>query len=281
MTYKIVKSPAKAWTWERYEKRILKEWRNLLDNKGNYTERDFQSFLEMNPCFLPSPPNKGLILSSVITQPLLGGINSKIPDFILITHDSATICANLIEIEDPKKKWARVDEVQTADLTQAINQIKDWKSWFADGLNREKFLDEYEIRNFSHGRYFKQNYVLIYGRRNDPSLTESFNKKRGNLGNDDELFMTYDRLFPNCYLSNYMTVRLTAKGYKAVHIPPTLEITPGHMLDWYSIANKEKAVNKNKYLSNARKKFLNSRWNYWENWVREDDVKLHNSDDRE
>ncbi len=175
------KSRHSAWNWDRYERKIIKEWQSLLDNQKQYKESDFQSFFEKNPCFLPLPFEEGahgLFPTAVISQPILSGLVSKIPDFLLLSRDSASFYANFIEIEDPNKPWATQSGQQSAQLTQAINQIKDWKSWFQNGNNKQKFIDEYQIpHDLIKGRSFEQRYILIYGRRNDPSLTDEFNKR--------------------------------------------------------------------------------------------------------
>lgn len=287
-TYIIKKDKNSAWDWDRYEKAIQKEWQQLLDNQNSRSEKDFQSFLERNPCCLPSPHGvfqvgaHGLFPTAVISQPKLTGLQTKIPDFLLISRDSASIYANFIEIEAPNKTWATKKGQQSAELTQAINQIKDWKSWFENGINRQKFIQEYKLSDdMIEGKSFQQKYILIYGRRNDPNLTPDFNKKRTSLQNTDEIFMTYDRLVPNSDFKDYMTVKLDSNGYHAVQIPPTLRISPFCAQDWCLIKGKETAVNNNIFLSKGRKKFLNSRWTYWDRWAKAKNYGIIDSADYE
>lgn len=284
-TYRIKKSIHPAWIWDRYEKTIKKEWQFLLDNQSQFKEKDFQVFLERNPSFLPLPfleGAHGLFPTAIISQPVLPGLQSKIPDFALLSRDSASFYANFIEIEDPNKPWATKSGQQSAQLTQAINQIKDWKIWFQDGNNKQKFINEYKIpQNLIDGRSFEQRYILIFGRNNDPTLTDTFKKKRNSLQNSDEVFMTYDRLLPNREFQNYMTVKINSNGYQAIYIPPTLRISPLNAQDWYIIVNKDNAVNSNTLLSKSRKQFLNSRWNYWDNWGKQKNYGIIYSKDYE
>lgn len=56
----------------------------------------------------------------------------------------------------------------TAQLTQALQQLRDWSIWFDNGLNSQRFVEEYRIpEDVAKGRDFTQHYVLIYGRRKE------------------------------------------------------------------------------------------------------------------
>lgn len=262
------------YTWERYQKILTNKWKNLLDNYKSKKEGAFQDFFERHPCMLPwtygifSRGAHGMFPTALISQPILSGLKSKIPDFMWLARDSSAVYAVLIEIEDPNKPWATNNEQQSAKFTQAVHQIKDWQSWFMNPPNVEQFIKDYKIPDkFTYGRTFLQKYILIYGRKDDPTLTEDFNKKRIFLQSENEIFMTYDRLKPNIELTECITVKLDKKGYKAIHIQPTLKITPSHAYDWTLIRDKNNAVDNNEYLSKTRKKFLNSRWSYWDNWA--------------
>jgi hypothetical protein len=213
-TYEVIKSRPDPLTWEEYETKILDEWKELLNNLNNYNESHFHAFFEKHPSFLPRPYDlfmrgaHGPFPSAVISRPVLPGLSSKIPDFMWLTQDSSAFFAILIEIEDPKKQWATQSGQSRANLTQAINQLKDWKAWFSEPNNREVFTREYQIPSkYLLGKTFIQKYILIYGRRDDPTLTPEFNKKRVHIQGDNELFMTYDRLFPNRDLTGIGDVR--------------------------------------------------------------------------
>lgn len=274
-TYEIVKAPSKAWSWGRYKNVLSKKWRNLLNNQHEYQEKDFQEFFELHPCMLPwlygeiGRGAHGMFPNALITQPVLPGLSSKIPDFMWIASDSGSVFVVMIEIENPNKPWATQSGQPSSDLTQAINQLKDWQSWFSDPINEERFKKDYRIPSFlleSHS--FEKVYLLIHGRRSDSTLTNSFNKKRALLQNHNEIFMTYDRLKPNRELDDCLTVKISGDGYDALHIQPTLQLGPMNADDRSYIRNKNEAVNRNIYLSDARKKFLNSRWQYWDSWAR-------------
>ena len=105
-SYQITVPPEHAMTWDTYVEIVNQEWQALLANTGS-TEKDFQGFFERHTCCLPQmyPVFKrgahGPYPGAVISQPVLPGFSRKVPDFLYITRDSATVYAVLIEIEHP------------------------------------------------------------------------------------------------------------------------------------------------------------------------------------
>lgn len=270
-TYQIVIPPEKAMSWDNYVGIISQEWQMLLLN-NNSIEKDFQEFFERHTCCLPRmyPIFKrgahGPYPGAIISQPVLPGFSKKVPDFLYITRDSATVYAVLIEIEHPAKPWATSAGQQSSEFTQATNQIADWKSWFNDPLNIAQFQKQYQIpEDWIRSRTFEQRYFLIYGRRTDPSLTDAFNKKRKHLERENEWHMTYDRIEPHRDM-DCLCAKLDENGYRAISIPPTLELGPMWADEGRMIRDKETAVRANRYLSDVRKNFLISRWPYWDSW---------------
>jgi hypothetical protein len=79
-------------------------------------------------------------------------------------------------------------------FTKAIDQLRDWKSWFSKPTNVLAFQDLYGLREET--RRFVQHYVLVYGRRDEANRLASFATKRHDLAGSDEFLMTYDRLNP-------------------------------------------------------------------------------------
>jgi len=274
MSYSIVNSLEPPMSWNDYEQTVLHEWSSLLESsQSSPDERSFQSFFERHPCMLPcgiEGGHHGVFPLALISQPPLSGLGGKIPDFLWIVRDSASVYAVLVEIEEPSKPWATESGQQNAKLTQAINQIKDWKSWFKNPTNETRFIEDYRIPQFlTRKRSFEQRYILVYGRRSDPTLTEKFNKKRIELQGENEIYMTYDRLFPNQYYDQNLTVKLDDEGYKAISVPPTIKLSPSNAKDRSLIRDKEIAIRKNNYLSTPRKEFLINRLEYWDNWARD------------
>src|SRR5438552_1960457 len=128
-SYEVVTPPAPPMVWDDYVATMESEWNALLSS-NSVAESDFQEFLERHPCYLPQVDHffggrggHGPYPSAVITQPVLPGYSRKIPDFLWIARDSATVYAVLIEIEDPKKSWATSAGQSSAEFTQGTNQI--------------------------------------------------------------------------------------------------------------------------------------------------------------
>lgn len=288
-TYEIIIPPALPLSWDDYVTIMESEWKTLLENDAA-TERDFQEFFERHPCYLPHMHHiwggrggHGPFPCAVISQPVLPGYSRKVPDFLWIARDSAAVYAVLIEIEAPTKPWATVAGQSSAEFTQATNQIADWKAWFHEPLNIAQFRELYRIpSDWVRNRAFQQRYILVFGRRTDPSLTEDFNRKRKHLERENECHMTYDRLHPQRDLSFCICAKLDNQGYRAVSIPPTLELGPMSADDWKLIRDKEAAVRTNRYLSEARKNFLTTRWSYWDAWAKNDGgMRIRHTGDRE
>ena len=109
--FTLVTPPESAMSWERYKHLASGELRELL-NSGECDERKYQELLENHPTLVPAgypavdAGQNGMFPPAVITQPLLSGLQSRIPDFAAITHDSGTVYATLVEIESPCKSWA-------------------------------------------------------------------------------------------------------------------------------------------------------------------------------
>jgi hypothetical protein len=283
-SYQTVIPPEPAMSWDSYAAIIGQEWQALLTNAVT-GEKDFQEFFERHPSCLPQmyPVFRrgahGPYPGAIISQPVLPGFSRKVPDFLYITRDSATVYAVLIEIEHPAKPWATSAGQQSAEFTQATNQIADWKSWFSDPLNIAQFRELYRIpSDWNRSRTFEQKYFLIYGRRTDPSLTEAFNRKRKLLERKNECHMTYDRIQPNGDLAWCLCAKLDENGYRAISIPPTMELGPMHAHFGKLIRDKDAAVRANRYLSDVRKQFLITRWPYWDEW---NGGGMRHSEDRE
>ena len=272
-TYKIVDPPEPAMSWEDYEQLLWDDWVNLLNSDAQNDESIFHQFFESHPCLIPSvygvfgKGGHGAWPSAIISKPVLPAFTRKIPDFMFIASDSSAVYAVLIEIEAPGKSWSTKKGKQTEKLTQAIDQIKDWKAWFAEPLNTEQFKSYYHIPNeILNHRSFFQRYIVIYGRREEAMHNGAFSKKRALLQGNDEIFMTYDRLTPQKDLSNYLCVNIRADGYHAISVPPTLRLNPFDAPNWAIIQDKSRAVLKNKFITKKRKDFLIKRWEYWDEW---------------
>ncbi|MGH7206607.1 MAG: Shedu anti-phage system protein SduA domain-containing protein [Nitrospiraceae bacterium] len=262
--------------WWAYEKIILKEWRALLSSEESKSEAALRKFLERHPCMVPGsrgPFGDGHHVpfpAAVISQPTLPGLHLRVPDFLWLAMNSESIYPVLVEIEAPSKRWFTKSGKQTEQLTQALDQLAEWKTWFARTQNVAQFVDYYTLnRRVRSGMTLKPFYVLIYGRRHEANRLEHLAEKRGHLGRENEFLMTFDRLHPNPLAKNFLCVRRLRDGYEALSVPPTLELSRPLAGYFSFIAGKTLALSSSPYLSDDRKEFLGDRFSYWDNWVKE------------
>lgn len=270
-TYEISKRIVPPLEWKEFKSTLLFEWEHLLCN-DSVAEKDFQKFLETNPCMIPGAHGLSLtsghapIYASVFSQPVLPGFKTKKPDFMWIATCSYELNPVLLEIEDPKKKWFTKKGQPTAQFTQAYNQLNEWRAWFANPTNIHIFIETYKINlTRADGRQIVPHYVLIYGRRSkveDKKTERSVNKKT------DETIMTYDRLSPSFDQSNYLCIKIKKSNFVAITFPPTARIGPNIIKEWIGIDDIDSSIRSSSLLSKERKKFLLKRIPYWKEWAK-------------
>ena len=240
---------------------LEQEWARLLNSDAQNDESSFQHFIEQHPCLLfDAVDDNRLIHHAIFSQPELPGFRRKYPDFLCISQNSIQITINLIEIEAPSKPWRTNSGQTSAKLTQALDQLRSWKVWFENPLNRQSFLQLYDVQEWRIGpRRLAFQYALIYGRRSEVLANEDFASQRGYLTQPDEFIMTYDRLRPSEAMMDIATVKLDKKSavsrVKIIHIPPTLssvEIEP----EWYKFGGFDEAVRVNPFINEERKAYL-------------------------
>jgi hypothetical protein len=254
----------KAMPWHIYQRLVGAEWTKFLTESNPGDESLFQDFLERYPTLLPGPYGTpwgryhGPLYNAVFAQPELPGFRAKRPDFLLFEQDSGTVYAVLIEIEAPAKPWCTRAGSPSSALTKAIDQLRDWKAWFADPINVLAFRKLYRLDEEIEVRRLVQHYVLVYGRREDANQMESFVRKRHDLAGTDEFFMTYDRLEPNG--SAELTVKLDRSGpdtnLRVITILPTVTLNKDAAIWLSSLEGGEEAIRSSTMISDDRKEFL-------------------------
>jgi hypothetical protein len=217
--------------------------------------------------------------AAVISQPVLPDLTCRIPDFMWIAKNSVAIYPNLIEIEAPNKRWFTKAGQPSADLTQAQDQLTQWKSWFAEPLNAARFKELYQIEH--DFLPLKPIYILIYGRREEANRSRQHSKKRVHMDRPDEILMTFDRLQPDPKTSDFLCVKITLGGYRAITIPPTIRLGPSLAGTHGRIRDKGDAVRSSPYLTGERKEFLVERFDYWDDCSRQDRMRVVRLSDRE
>jgi hypothetical protein len=247
-------------------------------------------FFERHPCMLPGAYDilggergHSPWFAAVISKPPLPSYRARIPDFMWLGRDSLADVPVLIEIEAPGKKWFTKSGRPTADFTQAHDQLTEWKAWFASNRNTDAFKDFYGLPSWqlSGHRSFMPQYVLIYGRRAEATVTPSVARKRALMQGLNEVLMTYDRLSPDPRCDNLMCARRHADGFIAVSVPPTTTLGPVWAEGSSKIDGKPQAVERNQYLSDVRKRFLIERIPYWDAWAHRDNRGIINLGDFE
>jgi hypothetical protein len=288
-TYTIEPAPEPPMAWDTYERLVIREWTALLEGAPQ-RESALQSFFERHPCMLPGAFSvQGYEtghypwLCALVSQPVLPSYDRRVPDFMWIALNSDTESPVLVEIESPGKRWFTSSGEQTANLTQALNQIAEWKAWFGVPRNVEAFKALYGLDRVAWcRRRFRPAYVLIYGRRAEATAKPVNTQKRGYLHSDDLLSMTYDRLRPNANARQIVCVSIDAEGVlSAKSVPPTLRWLPGLASDRALIRGFDRAIQLNDYISPARKSFLIRRLEYWNEWARRDSRGIVGSEDGE
>jgi hypothetical protein len=208
-------------------------------------------------------------MSALISQPPLPSYDRRIPDFMWLSTNSEIDEPVLIELEAPAKRWFTTSGDQTAQLTQALGQIADWKAWMGVPRNVDAFKAFYSLDRVAwQRRRFRPAYALIYGRRAEASATPEVTQKRGHLHADDIVSMTFDRLCPDPKADQAVCVKAVASGrFVAVSVPPTLTWSPLLAADRAMISGLEAAIEANPHITPARKDFLIRRLPYWNRWA--------------
>ena len=148
-----------------------------------------QKFLKENGIFLLRAM-KTNNSRRVIAKPRLG--SEYVPDFLMVYEDSMGFHWYGVELESPRKRAARRDGKQTADLTQAVAQIRDWRRWISDNKDyarRSCDQDGLGLIGIDH----RMEGLILIGRRTEYS--ERFNDmRREMLSNDHIEIHSYDWL---------------------------------------------------------------------------------------
>lgn len=270
----MVKGAPAAWSWDEYESYLITEWATLLERSS--AEEEVQWFLEQHPCLVPGGEagsesiggHNGVLNRSLITQPELPGIRRPVPDFLWLSHNSGEMKPVLIEIETPSKRWFTQQGTQTAQLSQAIQQLASWRAWFESEANRLQFFERYDVDySFIRCRRFAPVYCLIYGRRSEFETNETLSRHRASLRPDWLEWMTYDRLRPLAGSQLAVSVRVLMNGWHILAIPPTFRWGPYTAKHVPSLQGWEVAIKANDLISDQRRQFLLDRLPYWRSWA--------------
>lgn len=283
--YEIIQNPPPPMSWDDYAKESYAEYQTLLDTASN-NERTFQKFFEENPSYVPGAfelfgtSGHYPFSQSLISQPEIYGTPfRRIPDFIWLAQDSLYFTPILIEIERPNKKTFTEAGVQTADFSQALGQISEWKAILSEPENVLNFYKSFNIPDQMREKTFQPQFALIYGRRSEFEGHPFLLKKRAQLVQDKVALISFDRLHPDPQCADLLCTKLSQREYKVQTIPPTFRYSPVTAENLVIVKGFQDAIATMKQTSSERKSFLSERFSYWHDFgLKERKGVIHPSD---
>jgi Domain of unknown function (DUF4263) len=273
ITYELADDGAPAMPWDVYEPRVRGAWQQLLESDPD--EPAIQDFWETHPALVPGAHAAVGRLASghapfpaaLIAQPALQGRFKRQPDFLWIASDSAFFNPVFIEIEAPSKPWLTKRGQQHHMLTQAVQQIQEWREWFDEPHHRQGFYEQYQVPlRLRRDRTWEPIWLLVYGRRSENPGGVS--RQRARLRSQGLYAIPYEHIEPDDDAGDYVTVRNASGDFEAVSVPPTVELGPAHAEAWSLVVGKEAAVERSPWMSPQRKAFMRRRFSYWDAWAR-------------
>lgn len=255
-----------GWSWDEYEDWLTPQWRRCIEVNA-HDEIAVHHFLEEHPCLLPGGEADGASIgghhgpwpAAVVSQPPLSGTFFRRPDFLWPTKVSSVFMPVFLELERPDKQWFTNSGRQTAELSQAIAQVAEWRSWLESAANQLAFHETYGVSSAIRSYFrFQPIFHLVYGRRaefiHDPRRSQT----RDSLRPEWLSWSTYDRLTPASNASQWVTVRVRPRGgWEVIAIPPTFDF-PTYFADeaLQGIVGFDAAISANTLISDDRKDYL-------------------------
>lgn len=266
--YEIIKDAPKEIAWNEYYPLVMEEYLQLLKTSGD-DEKAFQVFFENNPSFIPGAlelfgqsghyPH----MDTLISQPQLGVSFKRIPDYVWLAQDSLTFCPVFVEIEKPNKKMFNLQGNASADFTQAIGQIKEWRGLLKNPINVQVFYEYFDIPLHLRKKVFNPQFLLIYGRREEYENNEMLTLMRSELQENNIEIMSFDRLKPLADYQQFTCSKVKHKQYHIISIPPTFRYRADCAEVLYLYQGFKEKIDEMKHTSDGRKEFLKNRYNYW------------------
>lgn len=271
--YEIIPNPPAPITWDEYAKESYAEYQLLLETES-HNERIFQAFFEENPSFIPGafellgPSGHYPFSQSLISEPeIYGAPFRRFPDFIWLAQDSLYFTPVFIEIERPSKKTFTDAGVQTADFSQALGQIVEWKAILSEPENVLNFYKCFNIPDWIREKTFQPQFALIYGRRSEFEGQPFLQRKRAQLVQEGVSLISFDRLHPDPKCDDMLCTKLSQREYKVKTIPPTYRYSPGTADNLIIVSGFQEAISKMKRTTPERMKFLLDRFTYWRDYA--------------
>lgn len=270
--YKLHPSPVPNLPWLTYQSLAQREYNTLLENHAD-DEKTFQNFFERNPSFMPGAFELRNLsghlphLQCLISQPEIGATFIRKPDFLWLSQDSLTFVPVFIEIEKPSKKTFTKAGQTSADFTQAMDQILEWKSILNKPENQIAFFEKYNLPKRLTEKVFKPQFVLLYGRREEYEGNNYLTRKRYELQSEDTIVMSYDRLSPRYDSRNMLCATVSNSSgntlYSIKTIPPTFQLDACWADSYKEYSGFIEAIDRMEHTTPERKNFLKERFPYW------------------
>lgn len=266
--YKCISNAPKQIEWDEYYSKIIKEYEFLLKNNGDQ-EKVFQQFFEENPSFLPGAlelfghSGHYPYLDALISQPEIGSVFRRKPDFVWLANDSLNFVPVFIEIEKPNKKMFNEDGTTTAKVNQALGQIHEWQYLLNDPINIQMLYDYFDLPLDIRKKTFKPQFLLVYGRRKEYDGNRILTGIRAARKTSEIDIMSFDRLKPLSDYRQFVSCKISNGIYKVINIPPTYRYRADCAEELIKMDGFYEKINVMKYTSDERKKFLRERYEYW------------------
>lgn len=266
--YKIITDAPKEIEWNEYYSKIVKEYEFLLKDNGD-KEKVFQQFFEENPSFLPGAlelfghSGHYPYLDALISQPEIGSVFRRKPDFVWLANDSLNFVPVFIEIEKPNKKMFNENGTTTAKFNQALGQIHEWQYLLNDPINIQMLYDYFDLPLDIRKKTFKPQFLLVYGRRKEYDGNRILTGIRAARKTGEIDIMSFDRLKPLSDYRQFVSCKISNGIYKVINIPPTYRYRADCAEELIKMDGFYEKINVMKYTSDERKKFLRERYEYW------------------
>jgi hypothetical protein len=255
-----------AWSWDEYEDWLTPQWQHCIQANA-HDELAVHHFLEEHPCLLPGGEADSASIGGhhgpwpavVVSQPPLNGTFLRRPDFLWPTKVSSVFMPVFLELERPDKRWFTASNQQTAELSQAIAQVAEWRTWLESAANQLGFHEMYGVSSAIKSYFrFQPVFHLVYGRRAEFIQDNRKSQMRDSLRPEWLSWSTYDRLTPSANARQWVTVRVRqGDGWQVVAIPPTFDF-PSYFADeaLQGVVGFETAIAANALISDDRKQYL-------------------------
>ena len=194
-----------AWSWDEYEDWLTPQWQHCVEANA-HDELAVHHFLEEHPCLLPGGEadsgsiggHHGPWPAVVVSQPPLNGTFLRRPDFLWPTKVSSVFMPVFLELERPDKKWFTSSGQQTAELSQAVAQVAEWRTWLESAANQLGFHEMYGVSSAIRSYFrFQPVFHLVYGRRAEFIQDNRKSQTCDSLRPEWLSWSTYDRLTPS------------------------------------------------------------------------------------